>query len=62
MAFRNLSRSETGSEQFEVAHNFKITTYLLLLSRLTQQDAQRGKEELLTGLCCYAQKYVLEYS
>ena len=31
MAFRNLSSSETGSDQFEAACNFETSTCLLLL-------------------------------
>ena len=46
MAFRNLSSSETGSEQFEVACNFETTLRVCFLSAgLIQQHAQ----ELLTG-------------
>ena len=46
MAFRNLSSSETGSEQFEVACNFETTLRVCFFSAgLTQQHAQ----ELLTG-------------
>ena len=46
MAFRNLSSSETGSEQFEVACNVETTLRVCFFSAgLTQQHAQ----ELLTG-------------
>ena len=67
MAFRNLSSSETGSEQFEVACNFEATLRVCffsagLIAGLTQQAGTVGKKELLTRLCCYAWKYVLEYS
>ena len=44
MAFRNLSSSETGSQQFEVACNFETTLPVCFFSAgLTQQHAQWGK-------------------
>ena len=51
MAFRNLSSSETASEQFEVACNFETTV------RLSWNDTTactERREELMTGVCCYA--------
>ena len=46
MAFCDLSSSETGSEQFEVACHFETTLRVCFFSAgLTQQQAQ----ELLTG-------------
>ena len=44
LAFRNLSSSETGSEQFEVVCNFETTLRVCFFSAgLTQQHAQRRK-------------------
>ena len=51
MAFRNLSSSETRSEQFEVGCNFETTLRVCFFSAgLTQQYAQWGKRS--TVLLC----------
>ena len=46
MAFRNLSSSETGSEQFEVACNFETTLLACFFSAgLTQQRSMHSGEK-----------------
>ena len=42
MAFRNLSSSETGSDQFEAACNFETSTFLLWIDTTTC-TAWKGK-------------------